>query len=155
HPIAEGVGQRGHRAPAGAMPGRDGIQSELLEIIDGLRNHRFIGAGQVQSAEDRVKRHIPDFERINSGDHQKSSLSWTAAMPALAHASSASPPGAPDTPTAPTVAPAASTRTPPPRMTAPGRSRKPACGMPGWLMPTRSVVLVRKLTAVQPLPAAV
>jgi hypothetical protein len=72
-------------------------------------------------------------------------------FPTLAQASSASPPGAPDTPT---VTPPASTRTPPLRITAPGRLRRTACGMPGWLILTSLVVSFRKLIAVQPLPAA-
>ena len=76
-------------------------------------------------------------------------------MPALAQASSASPPGAPETPTAPSSEPPASTVNPPPMMTAPGRLRIPACIIPGWLMAISSVVLVRKLAAVHALPEAV
>src|SRR5450755_1492048 len=49
-------------------------------------------------------------------------------MPALAQASSLSPPGAPETPTAPTSEPAASTMTPPAMMVAPDSERMPACG---------------------------
>jgi len=78
-----------------------------------------------------------------------------ASMPALAQASSASPPGAPDTPTAPTSTPPDSTISPPPIMTAPGRLRIPACIMPGWLMANRPLVLLRKVAAVQALPEAV
>jgi Major Facilitator Superfamily len=68
---------------------------------------------------------------VTCRDFQKSSLSWIASRPALAQASSASPPGAPDTPTAPTSEPPASTVSPPPIMTAPGKFRMPACIMPG------------------------
>src|ERR1035437_2893524 len=82
-------------------------------------------------------------------------MARTAAMPALAQASSLSPPGAPETPTAPTRDPAASTMTPPAMMVAPGSERMPACGEPGPLVATRSLVMVRKLTAVQALPGAV
>jgi hypothetical protein len=56
-----------------------------------------------------------------------------ASTPALAQASSAAPPGAPDTPMAPTSEPPDSTIRPPPIITTPGKLRMPACIMPGWL----------------------
>src|SRR5215218_7806398 len=72
-----------------------------------------------------------------------------AAIPALAQASSASPPGAPETPIAPTSEPPASTTSPPPMTTTPGRWRIPACIMPGWLMVKRLLVLLRKEASVE------
>ena len=104
---------------------------------------------------------LPPFDRLLRAvsteglRYQKSSLSRIASIPALAQASSASPPGAPRTPTAPTVPPPAWTRMPPPRITTPGKPRTPACGVPGCVDATRSLVLVRKLTAVHAFPAAV
>ena len=53
-----------------------------------------------------------------------------AAMPALAQTSSASPPGAPDTPMAPTSEPADSIGQPPPMATTPGSWRMPDDGWP-------------------------
>ena len=77
-----------------------------------------------------------------------------ASIPALAHASSASPPGAPDAPMAPSSDPPASTVRPPP-MSSTGKVADPACIIPGWLIELSSLVLVRKEAAVHAFPCAV
>src|SRR6185369_5068443 len=88
-------------------------------------------------------------------DHSSSSASLIAAMPAFAHASSASPPGAPDTPMPPTSAPFARIGMPPAAATMPGSSRMPDCGRPACVSRASSAVSRRKLTAVDALPIAV
>src|SRR3972149_4096479 len=54
----------------------------------------------------------------------------------------------------PKIDPCASIGRPPPSATTRGSCRMPLCGCPGWLRRSSSLVLVRKLTAVQALPAA-
>jgi len=76
-------------------------------------------------------------------------------MPAMAQTSSASPPGAPETPIDPTIEPAASIGRPPPMATTPGRSRMPEADSPDWVARAKARVSSLKLSAVQALPVAV
>ncbi len=78
-----------------------------------------------------------------------------ALSPALAQRSSLAPPGAPDTPMAPTICPAASIGMPPPIITTPGRFLMACSAAPGLF--TRSateLVDSRQLAAVRALPSA-
>src|SRR5205823_4201873 len=112
---------------------RDVVERIALTRERALRGERKPGSrGGSQSLE--------EFPAV----HCSSISSAIAAMPAAAHAWSASPPGAPDTPIPPRVDPPASIIMPPPIATNRGTLRSPDIDSPGRVRRSRSRVCVRK-----------
>jgi hypothetical protein len=56
--VAEGVGQRVQRAPAGAMPGDDVIDPERPQSLHRVRNDPFHDAPEMQPAHHAVDRDV-------------------------------------------------------------------------------------------------
>ena len=143
----KGTGDR--RGPHGRRAGR---QAEVRagDRRVSLSGRRARGCAATGADRPRLQRSLAAAEAYSS-----SIASLIAAIPAFAHASSASPPGAPETPMPPTSEPLARIMRPPPSAATFGNWRTPLCGLPACVAAASSDVSVRKLTAVAALFMAV